>query len=172
RPAEREALQLAARELPGADGPRLPEAKPLEQHADPLAALGHAVEPPVEVEILEHRQLAVHERLVAEESDRAALGLDLERPAGRHGQARAEAQQGCLPRPVRARDDEEAAALELEVQPAQDALLPVVLLEPDRPDHRTSSSTQTKNATEMTPFIVKKAVSSRRRSPGRTSECS
>src|SRR6185312_8004495 len=91
---------------------------------------------------------------------------------GRYGQARAEAQQGRLPRPVRARDDEEAAALELEVQPAQDALLAVVLLEPDRPDHRTSSSTQTKNATEMTPFIVKKAVSSRRRSPGRTSECS
>ena len=39
-------------------------------------------------------------------------------------------------------------------------------------DHRTSASTKTKNATEMTPFMVKNAASSRRRSPGRTSECS
>ena len=39
-------------------------------------------------------------------------------------------------------------------------------------DHRTSASTKAKNATEITPFIVKKAASSRRRSPGRTSECS
>ncbi len=42
--------------------------------------------------------------------------------------------------------------------------------EPD--DHKTSASTKTKKASEMTPFIVKKAVSRRRRSPGRTSECS
>ena len=33
-------------------------------------------------------------------------------------------------------------------------------------DHRTSASTKTKNATEMTPFIVKNAASSRRRSSG------
>ena len=39
-------------------------------------------------------------------------------------------------------------------------------------DHRTSASTKAKNASEMTPFIVKNAASSRRRSPGRTSECS
>ena len=42
--------------------------------------------------------------------------------------------------------------------------------EPD--DHSTSASTKAKNATEMTPFIVKNAASSRRRSPGRTSVCS
>ena len=77
-----------------------------------------------------------------------------------------------LPAPFGAGDDEEAAALELEVEPAQHALLAVVLREAGRADHRTSSSTKTKNATEITPFIVKKAVSSRRRSPGRTSECS
>ena len=39
-------------------------------------------------------------------------------------------------------------------------------------DHKTSASTKAKKATEMTPFIVKNAASSRRRSPGRTSECS
>jgi len=39
-------------------------------------------------------------------------------------------------------------------------------------DHRTSASTKAKNATEMTPFIVKNAASSLRRSPGRTSVCS
>src|SRR5581483_8752521 len=39
-------------------------------------------------------------------------------------------------------------------------------------DHRTSIITKTANATEMTPFIVKNAASSRRSSPGRTSECS
>ena len=39
-------------------------------------------------------------------------------------------------------------------------------------DHSTSTSTNAKNATEMTPFIVKNAASSRRRSPGRTSVCS
>src|SRR6478752_110268 len=42
--------------------------------------------------------------------------------------------------------------------------------EPD--DHSTSASTKAKNATEMTPFIVKNAASRRRRSPGRTSVCS
>ena len=35
-----------------------------------------------------------------------------------------------------------------------------------------STMTQTANATEITPFIVKNAASSRRKSPGRTSRCS
>ena len=39
-------------------------------------------------------------------------------------------------------------------------------------DHNTSASTKAKKAREMTPFMVKNAASSRRRSPGRTSVCS
>src|SRR3954463_15232849 len=94
---------------------RLPEAEALEQHPDPLAPLGHAVEPAVEVEVLEHGQLAVDERLGAGGADRAAPRLRLARAAGRDREPGAEAQQRRLARPVRAGDDEEAAALELEV---------------------------------------------------------
>src|SRR4051812_8690353 len=53
RAAEGESLQLAARELGRPLAPRVPEGEALEQHPDPLAPLGHAVEPPVEVEVLE-----------------------------------------------------------------------------------------------------------------------
>ena len=66
----------------------VPQAEALEQHPDPLAPLGHAVQPAVELEVLERRQLAVDERLVAEETDPAAVGLDLERPRGRRARAR------------------------------------------------------------------------------------
>src|SRR5213079_3537411 len=92
-PAEREPLQLAARELGRPLPPRLPEAEALQQHPDPLAPLGYAVEPAVEIEVLERGQLAVDERLVPEEPDRAAVRLDLERAGGRDRQPRAEAQQ-------------------------------------------------------------------------------
>ena len=97
RAAEREPLQLAARELRRPLAPRLPEAEALEQHPDPLAPLGHAVEPPVEVEVLERGQLAVDERLVAEEADRAALRLDLERArrSGSRARRRAAAASSC-----------------------------------------------------------------------------
>src|SRR6185312_1417808 len=77
------------------------------------------------------------------------------------------------PGPVRPGDDEKPTAPELEVDPAQHALEPVALLEALRADHTsTSARTKRKNPTEITPFIVKNAVSSRRKSPGRTSECS
>src|SRR5581483_4872265 len=74
--AEREPLGHPARERPHPLPAGLPEPEALEQHPDPLAPLGHAVEPPVEVEVLERRQLAVEERLMAEEPDPAALGPD------------------------------------------------------------------------------------------------
>src|SRR5438105_6036918 len=90
RPAEREPLELAAGERRGPLSSRLPEAEALEQHPDPLAPLGHAVEPPVEIEVLERRQLAVDERLVREEADAAAVGLDLERAAARDREPGAE----------------------------------------------------------------------------------
>ena len=69
RPAEREPLRHPARERRDALVARLPEAEALEQHADPLAPLRHAVEPAVEVEVLERGQLAVDERLVPEEAE-------------------------------------------------------------------------------------------------------
>src|ERR687892_165542 len=52
-----------ARERAGTLGARVPEAEALEQHPDPLAALGHAVEAAVELEVLQRRELAVDERL-------------------------------------------------------------------------------------------------------------
>src|SRR4051812_39110463 len=111
RAAECEPLQLPARKLGRALAARLPEAEALEQHPDPLAPLGHAVEPAVEVEVLEGGQLAVDERLVTKEADRPALRLDLKRAAGRDREPGAEPQQRRLAGTVRARDDEEAAAL-------------------------------------------------------------
>jgi len=173
RPAEREPLQLAARKRGGPLAPRLPEPEALEQHPDPLTPFRNAIEPAVEVEVLERRQLTVDERLVRKEADPAAVGLDVERAARRDGEPGAKPQQRRLPGPVRPGDDEEATPPELEVDSAQDALEPVPLLEARRPDQTsTSASTNRKNPTEMTPFIVKNAVSSRRKSPGRTSECS
>src|SRR5207247_624595 len=153
--------------------PRLPEPEALEQHPDALAPLGHPIEAAVEVEVLERCQLPVDQRLVPEEADPAPVRLDLERPGRGKRETRAEAQQRRLSGSVRPGDDQEPAPLELEVQPAQDTLEPITLLERLRPDHASASaSTKAKNVTEMTPFIVKNAVSRRRRSPGRTSECS
>ena len=57
-PAEREPLRHAARVRRDPVVADVPETEALEQHADPLAALGHAVEAPVQVEVLERAQLA------------------------------------------------------------------------------------------------------------------
>src|SRR5436190_9425886 len=172
RPAEREPLQLATRQRRGPLAPRVPQPEAFEQHPDPLAPLGDTVEPAVEVEVLERRQLAIDERLMPEEPDLRPVGLDLERAGGRQREPRTEPQQRRLAGAVRPGHDEKPAARQVEVQPAQHALVAVAPLEPARPDHSESARTNTKKATEMTPFIVKKAVSRRRRSPGRTSECS
>ncbi len=43
----------------------IPQIEALEQHPDPLTALLHAVQPAVEIEVLQSGQLAVHERLVS-----------------------------------------------------------------------------------------------------------
>jgi hypothetical protein len=153
---------------------RVPEAVALEQHPDPLAALRHTVEPSVELEVLERGQLTVDERLVGDVADLASTGLDLELAARRREQAGDEGEERRLPRPVRARHDQEAAALDVDVEAADDALVAEAPLEPPRPDHeaRTSTRTNAKKTTEMTPFMVKKAVSRRRRSFGETSACS
>src|SRR5213079_1785783 len=109
-PAEREPLQLAARELGRPLPPRLPEPEALEQHPDPLAPLGYAIEPAVELEVLECGQLAVDERLVAEVADLRPGRAPLDRPLGRPREAGADAQQRRLARAVRPGDDEKAPA--------------------------------------------------------------
>ena len=55
RAAEREPLRHPARVRSHPFAAGLPQPEALEQHADPLASLRHAVEPPEEVEVLERR---------------------------------------------------------------------------------------------------------------------
>src|SRR5581483_10592981 len=171
--AEREPLRQPASIRRDVVVPDVPEAVALEQHADRLAALGHAVETAVQVEVLERAELPVDERLVAEVPDARALGLDLEVALARDGEAGADAEERRLAGAVRAGDEAEPSAWQVEVDVSEDALDAEGLAEPARADHVTASAiTNTANATLMTPFIVKKAASRRRRSPGRTSECS
>ena len=91
RPAEREPLLHP----PGVGGdplvPGVPEAVALEQHADPLAPLGNAVETAEELEVLERGQLAVDERLVAHVADGSALRADRELPSRRAQETREQA---------------------------------------------------------------------------------
>ena len=62
---------------------------------------------------------------------------------------------------------------DVEVEVAEHALRPEAPAEAARRDHTTTSaSTNRKNVTLMTPFIVKKAMSRRLVSRGETSECS
>ena len=79
RTAESEPLCHAARVRRDTFGANVPEAEALEQHADPLPPLGHAVETPVEIEVLERRQIAIEKRLVTDEAELAAGGVDVER---------------------------------------------------------------------------------------------
>jgi hypothetical protein len=116
RAAEREPLRHPARVRRDTLGPHVPEAVALEQHPDPLAPLRYAVEPAVEVEVLEGGQIAVEQRLVPEVPEVAAVGVDIQLAARRGRKPGDEAQQCRLAGSVRARDDEEAAALEPEVQ--------------------------------------------------------
>ena len=173
RAAEGEPLRHPTRVRGDALGANLPETEALEQHADPLAPLAHAVEAAVEVEVLERGQVSVEERLVADEAELAARRVDIELATRRRGEPRHEAEQRRLARPVCARDNEEAAALELEVERPQRAAAAVALLERPRPNHSsTSAKTNAKKTMLITPLTVKNAASRRRRSPGRTSECS
>src|SRR5205807_4287746 len=64
--AKGESLEHAARVPPGLLAAHVPEAEALEKHPDPLAALGHTIEPAVELQVLECGQLPVDERLVRE----------------------------------------------------------------------------------------------------------
>ncbi len=97
--AEREPLRHAARVRRDAVVPRLPEPEALEQHPDPLAPLGHAVEAAVELEVLERRQLAIDERLVAEVAELAARDAPLDRPLGRRARPAQIRSSVVLPEP-------------------------------------------------------------------------
>ena len=90
----------------------LPEAEPLEQHPAPLAPLGNAIEAAEEIEVLERRELAVEQRLVADVAEVAALGVDRQRAFCRRSEARDEPEQRRLARSVRPRDEQEARARE------------------------------------------------------------
>ena len=154
--------------------PRFPEPEPFEHHPDALPPLRHVVEPPVQVEVLERGQFPVDERLVAEVADLRPRHAHRQLALARQREPRAQPQQGRLAGAVRPGDEREAAVGDVEVDPAQHALLAEALAEPARSDHPTSASATTKaaKATLITPFMVKKAASRRRKSPGRTSECS
>ena len=140
RAAEREPLRHAARVRGDAVGARLPEAEALEQHPDALPSLGDPVQPPVQVEVLERGQLAVDERLVPEEADVLARGLDVQLATGRQSEPGAESEERRLPRSVRAGHEQEASARELEVESAEHALLAEPLLDLPRADHAVEST--------------------------------
>src|SRR5436190_4523058 len=173
RPAEREPLQHPARERARTRVTRVPQTEPLQQHADALPPLRHAVEPAVQVEILERRQLSVDERLVCQIADAAALDLHFELAARRRGQAGKETEQRRLARAVWSRDEQEVVGCDVERDTAQDPLVAVALLERACLDHvAASASTKPKNTTLISPLTEKNAASSRLRSSGRMSECS
>ena len=71
RAAESEPLRHAARVRGDALGADVPETEALEEHADSLTPLRHAVEAPVEIEILERGQVSIEKRLVADEAELA-----------------------------------------------------------------------------------------------------
>src|ERR671934_1297791 len=104
RPAEREPLEHPARIGARPLVASVPKAEAIEQNPDPLAPLGHAIEAPVEVEVLDRGQLPIDERLVGDVADLAPLRLHLELAGGGDQQAGAEAEERRLAGAVRAGD--------------------------------------------------------------------
>jgi hypothetical protein len=136
-PAEREPLRHSARERPDAAAPNLPEAEPLQQHADPLTALRHAVEPAVQLEVLERRELPVYERLVREVADAGAVGIDPELALGRDRKTGADPEKRGLAGSVRPGDDGEAARLDIEIDAPEHAFFAEPAAELSRLDHES-----------------------------------
>ena len=102
---------------------------------DSLAPLGDPVEPAVQVKVLERRQFAVDERLMREVADGGTGSVDLELALARNSEPRAQAEQRGLAGAVRARDDGERAAGDVEVDAAQDPLVAEALADLPCPDH-------------------------------------
>ena len=152
-------------------GAHVPESESLEKHAYPLPPLRDVVETAVELEVLHRRQLSVNERLVREEPDLPPPRTHVERSAGRRQQPREERKERRLSGSVRARQEQEVPLRDVEVEPHEHAFVAEAAVEVARRDHaRTSASTNAKSVSEITPFIVKNAVSRRRQSLGETSE--
>jgi TolB protein len=135
---KREALDHPAGKRSGPLVARPPEPEALEHRAGALSSFGQPVEPPVEVEVLEGRQLAVEERLVAEEADFGALRIDVELARGRRREPRAKAKERRLPGPVRPRHEHEPAARHLEVERVENALVAKPLGQVPGADHSMS----------------------------------
>ena len=127
--AEREALRHAARVRRYSLASSIPEPETLEQHSDPLAAFRHAVEPAIEVEVLERGELAIDERLVAKVAELAPLDAAVDRSLRRRGEPGADPQERRFARPVPAGHDDETTVSQVEIDAAQDALVPVPLTE-------------------------------------------
>ena len=81
----------------------VPEPEPFEQHADAFAPFRDAVEPAVELEVLERGQLAVDERVMRDVAEAPAVERDLELTGGRDREPCAKAKERRLPGSVRAR---------------------------------------------------------------------
>ena len=110
---------------------------------------------------------------MGEQADPAPAGLDVNRPAGRRHEARENAEQCRLPGSVCSTDNEKSTSRQIERDTAEDTAPAVAFLQAAGPDHQsTSSATKPRKTRLMIPFTVKNAASSRRRSPGRTRECS
>ena len=174
RAAEREPLQHPARVGAGPLVPHLPEAEALEQHPAPLAPLGHAVEAAVELEVLERGEPAVDERVVAEEADLAPVGAHLERAARRDEQARrrAAAASSSRSRSARSRAGSPTPAGRGRRRRAPACARSAARARARGSRHATSASTKARKTALITPFIVKNAALSRRRSSGRIRRCS
>src|SRR5215207_4939931 len=164
RTAEREPLRHSARVGRDPLAAPVPEAVALEQHSDPLAALGNAVEAAEEVEVLERGEVPVEERLVAEVAEPATIQIEVEPAPRRRGKPGEQPEQRRLARSVRSRDDQKAATVDVEVERPERATATVALLDAASPDHRsTSASTKQRKRMLITPLTVKKAASRRRR---------
>src|SRR5207237_3813008 len=100
-----------------------------------LAPRGDAVEPAVQVEVLQGGELAIDERLVREEADARPLDVGDELASRRRREAGADSKEGGLPGTVRAGDEQEAGAWNVELDAAQNAPLAEVLLEPAGANH-------------------------------------
>src|SRR5262245_7568694 len=98
RPRERKPLQHPAGKRRGLFVPRRPEPEALEQGARALSAFGDPVEPAVQIEVLERRQLAVDERLVPEEAEAGAGELAPDLPPDRVEQPSDPPEQSRPPR--------------------------------------------------------------------------
>jgi hypothetical protein len=116
--AERQPLRHPARVRRDTFVARVPEAEPFEQHADPLAPLRHVVQPSIQLEVLERRQLAIDERLVREEADALARNVDPQLALTRQREPGDEPQQRRLAGPIRPGDDGECAVGDVEVDAA------------------------------------------------------